>query len=810
MTNISEQIHNSIENENQNDKEESSVYSDACSNSLEIQFANKKEKKIKDSKNNIKNDEKVEGNKNEIINLDNQYNYKINNYNHKNNNCSYQYETYNINTNSSFSISDYSFNNRRGSGNSINSTKSSLFTKNIKNLKKIKIDIPKKGYLNNRYIVNNKKLLTPIEEKDKGTYGYSPSILSCENKIQNKNVNFEDKGFNFMRQTVDPKTKKFLFSPEIQKKINNIKEIKNDNKRKGTINSSNKSISNLKKKLFNKKYFTDSGDEDNNNDDNNINLEDIEINEFNYKTQSKEKNGARNLTECNLKYSSSNQLGFNNDINNKNNYSFMGLKKSPSLSSTLNIKKALKFERITDISTIDINNIKLDEIDLNFLKTKLRTIPARMHKIPNERNRYIKTLIEVQNFFIEDTSIWVMKLSHNYEYLATGSKNGSIKIFNLLGYNSEEIELIYNKNNIINYFKLISEKPLLQLKKHTKDIIDLSWSPFNYELLLSASLDHYVILWDISKKENNIIKKFDHSDVITSISFSPTHPNIFISGCFDRFIRIFTINDSIIYNSNNNNIENDEKINNNYFIRRKSKSFLNDSKSTIIVNNNINNKNIKINNNNNLENQKSNLPNYFNIDEIITSVAFFPEGNKIAIGTHKGKILVYFIFPKISYAYSFVCRNRLGKFSGGKKISSIDFTDRNKALITTADSRIRYVSMIDGKIICKYKGHNNLNSMIRCSPDLCNDFLISGSENNFCYIWSMFNNENKAIKNYRYEYFKPFARENVYCSLIIPEFCYTNYIKKIYKYTTKINIISVIINATDNGRLEVLLNVEEN
>lgn len=118
--------------------------------------------------------------------------------------------------------------------------------------------------------------------------------------------------------------------------------------------------------------------------------------------------------------------------------------------------------------------------------------------------------------------------------------------------------------------------------------------------------------------------------------------------------------------------------------------------------------------------------------------------------------------------------------------------------------------MCDGKILKKYKGHVNLNSMIRCGSDLCNDVLISGSENNFCYIWNLNNKEDKEIKNYRYEYFKPFARENIYCSIIVPEFCYINYIKKIYKYTTKINILSVIINATDNGRLEVLLNVNEN
>ena len=344
------------------------------------------------------------------------------------------------------------------------------------------------------------------------------------------------------------------------------------------------------------------------------------------------------------------------------------------------------------------------------------------------------------------------------------------------------------------------------LKKHSKDIIDLSWSPFNYNLLLSASLDHYVILWDISQKQNNIIKKFDHNEIVTCISFSPVNPNIFISGCFDRFIRIFNIDESIIYkNENNENkliIEND----NSYYIKKKKNSLLNDTISTIIVNNKNKEENLNINN---IEEQK-NLPNYFNINEIITSVAFFPEGNKIAIGTHNGKVLVYSIFPKICYLYNFVCRNKLGQFSSGKKITSIEFTNKKNAIITTSDSRVRYISMSDGKVICKYKGHVNLNSMIKCSLDLCNDILISGSEDNFCYVWSLFNKENKKLKNYSYEYFKPFARENIYCSLIVPEFCYVDYIKKVYKYTIKINIISIIINATDNGRLEVLLNVEEN
>ena len=104
-----------------------------------------------------------------------------------------------------------------------------------------------------------------------------------------------------------------------------------------------------------------------------------------------------------------------------------------------------------------------------------------------------------------------MKMSKNYEYLATGGKNGSIKIFSFFNYNSDDFDFIYTKKNILNYFKFISEKPILNLNQHKKDIIDLSWSSYNFELLLSASVDNYVILWDISKTNgDNIIKKVSY------------------------------------------------------------------------------------------------------------------------------------------------------------------------------------------------------------------------------------------------------------------------------------------------------------
>ena len=59
-----------------------------------------------------------------------------------------------------------------------------------------------------------------------------------------------------------------------------------------------------------------------------------------------------------------------------------------------------------------------------------------------------------------------------------------------------------------------------------------------------------------------------------------------------------------------------------------------------------------------------------------------------------------------------------------KKVTNIEFVNRNSALITTCDLRIRYVNMPDGKLIYKYKGLINEKKMIRAFNDLNNDLIM--------------------------------------------------------------------------------------
>ena len=399
------------------------------------------------------------------------------------------------------------------------------------------------------------------------------------------------------------------------------------------------------------------------------------------------------------------------------------------------------------ISLVHFEDISDDDIKLNFLKSKLRTINVKSKNIQNPKNKHFKTLIELQNFYIEKSPIWVIKFSTDGKYLATGCKKGIVKIFEVMNYEYDDFKLSYAKSEILSYLNFLNEKPKRILNEHTSDVIDLAWSSHNPSYLLTASLDHYVILWDINN-ENSLLHKYQHGDMVTSVSFSPFVQNIFITGCLDRFVRIWSFNP--------------------------------DTK-----------------------------PEYFNIKEKITSISFFPSGDAVAIGAHNGKVIIYDIEPKISYNCSFSCRNRVGKNALGKKVTNIEFVNKSSALITTADSRIRYVSMPDGKMIYKYKGHVNEQSMIRAHNDMMYDLIISGSEDGYCFIWNRNNKENNRKKNYSYEYFKPFSKDVVECSVFASENCMAGYLKKFFKLTTNIFVISIIVNATDKGRLQILLNIEE-
>ena len=488
-----------------------------------------------------------------------------------------------------------------------------------------------------------------------------------------------------------------------------------------------------------------------------------------------------------------------------------------------------KFNNSFDNETLPINNIrfngiKTDELNTNQLKKYLRRINVES-KNNNPKNNFFKTLIELQNFYIDDSSVWVIKLSSDGRFLAAGCKSGKIKIHEIIGYNYSGYKRNYDKKDIKEYLNFINETPYKTLEKHKSDIIDLSWSRFYPNLLISASFDHYVYMWDISQEGNNcLINEYPHDDIVTSVHFNPQIRNTFISGCLDTFVRVWEFN---YFDNINNNFDDLKNLDNNIKYSGSNNNILSSNNK---IDKNIKNKNKKNKKDNILDSNKENISfndmnntntyleqtnkksndYYFNIEHKITALSYFPDGSKIGIGTEKGRIYVYNTFPTINYNNNFfVSKKKFGIFHGGKKVTSIQFIDKIHAIVSTSDSLIRLVDMSAGRIIYQYKGYVNKNSMTRGYMDVNDDVIIVGGEDGYCYLWNLFDKENTNEKNINYECFKPFAKELIECSIIAHENCYVNYMQKILKLTNKILILSIIINGTSKGRLEILLNIDE-
>ncbi len=456
---------------------------------------------------------------------------------------------------------------------------------------------------------------------------------------------------------------------------------------------------------------------------------------------------------------------------------------------------------------IEFNYIKEDEINLDFLiKSNMRIIQSKSRKNANGTSKYLDVVLELQNFYLKGDhfSINIIKLSEDGKYLSIGCQDGKIIIYRIMDDDYDNYKPIYERDEITTYLSFLEEEPYLELNGHEKDIIDLCWSPFLYNYLLSASLDHFVILWEINSDErrSEIKGKYEHCDMVTCISFSPIDENIFVSGSIDKYIFIWDITDELNKTNTEEIINNENDINNNNENKEKNFTELAKENYHINVTKKINESKLK-----HVKDVGSQC--YYNVRGIITAISFYPTGDKIAVGTNNGEIYVYEYNSKIGelkYIATFNCKNKFGKNSLGKKITGIEFYNKDHAFISTCDSRIRYIMMTDGKLKKKYKGHKIETSKINCVIDHTNDIIISGSENGFCYIWDI---RNETLKNNHIEAFKPFNQGIVKCVIVVPENCYCNYFKKVLKLTTKIFIKSIILIATDNGKMEVLLNIDD-
>lgn len=180
-------------------------------------------------------------------------------------------------------------------------------------------------------------------------------------------------------------------------------------------------------------------------------------------------------------------------------------------------------------------------------------------------------------------AIWVTKFSLDGKYMATGSKDGSLCIWKVIGSPAERWELDFSqesqkafkmkslmvrqqllagspkgslsgdsKSNLTNekpnskvstsslYAPVFHPNPIRRFNEHTSDILDMDWSKNNF--LVTSSMDKSVRLWHPERSSS--LTAFYHPDFVTCVLFHPSDDRFIITGCLDHKCRLWSILDN--------------------------------------------------------------------------------------------------------------------------------------------------------------------------------------------------------------------------------------------------------------------------
>lgn len=140
---------------------------------------------------------------------------------------------------------------------------------------------------------------------------------------------------------------------------------------------------------------------------------------------------------------------------------------------------------------------------------------------------------------------------------------------------------------------------------------------------------------------------------------------------------------------------------------------------------------------------------------------FSHSGHRLVAGLINGEVHVYDSEKeKLKFIHKIECRNRTGKFSKGRRVTGIEFMSPkqpNCLMVTTCDSRIRFVNIRSGelqKILLKLKAKGIKNEDSRISASLSPDYehALCASEDDAIYLWSRI--ETNVIESSRKGLFK--------------------------------------------------------
>lgn len=326
--------------------------------------------------------------------------------------------------------------------------------------------------------------------------------------------------------------------------------------------------------------------------------------------------------------------------------------------------------------------------------------------LPDEKPSILDESSEPMN----PNEILVMEFSRDGKYLAVAGRDTRITVWQVISsplsrlqYKDYEAEKDHGKpsskrkSNVYRCAPVFHLDPVKVFEGHTSTILSLDWSKNNF--LVSGSMDRTVKLWNIERDE--CLETFQHDDFVTAVAFHPNDDRFLISGSLDNCVRLWSILDCTVPYMKN----------------------LGD-------------------------------------DVLITALAFTPVGNYCVVGGFNGSLFaletngLHFVHrievKENTLAHPFH-HKRNSKITGIRVFENEAATDvpqtqlqKWSILVTTNDSKVRLIDLRLRKLVTRFKGSSNNSSSIVASLSGDNRYIISGSEDHWCYVWE---NNNSIINN---------------------------------------------------------------
>lgn len=221
---------------------------------------------------------------------------------------------------------------------------------------------------------------------------------------------------------------------------------------------------------------------------------------------------------------------------------------------------------------------------------------------------------------------------------------------------------------------------------HLGLIYDISWSD-NDRLLLTASADSTARIWHIDSKNGyDQACVLAHPSYVYAARFVPTKSHIFISGCYDHVVRVWSSNKTGGYSIVQELTDHLSFVNTLCFNLEGNVLFSGDKQGVILM---------------------------WNVDV-----------QKKEKGKKKSKILTLKQVAKISDIVGNII-NSISYHPGGFRL-----------LVHTRDSQLRLVNHKHWTVTHRLRGFLNIREQVRGCLSPCGSWVISGSEDNGLYVWN--------------------------------------------------------------------------